>query len=152
MLGLLLLCTCPVVLAVINSIPSSCQARYNDQFNASIPYTYASHQNPSTTRSTMSTRDHQFDQPPWWTSSIHGYLADNNITCTSAKPMQGGHSTYIWKLENFSVANAQQHVSCNQCILKYPERWNQTLSDKRALWSHPSACLMRYTQQTELSL
>jgi hypothetical protein len=35
--------------------------------------------------------------------------------------MQGGHSTYIWKLENFSVANAQQHVSCNQCILKYAD-------------------------------
>lgn len=43
--------------------------------------------------------------PRLWAGGIDQYLTDNNITCTSATPIETGTSCYIWRLDGFSHPN-----------------------------------------------
>ncbi|OBR03048.1 hypothetical protein CH63R_14274 [Colletotrichum higginsianum IMI 349063] len=50
----------------------------------------------------MSTETKPPANPRHWAGGIDQYLADNNITCTSATPIEAGTSCYIWRLDGFS--------------------------------------------------
>ncbi|KAF1949746.1 hypothetical protein CC80DRAFT_540036 [Byssothecium circinans] len=50
----------------------------------------------------MPTATNPPSNPRLWAGGIDQYLTDNNITCTSATPIDAGTSCYIWRLNGFS--------------------------------------------------
>ncbi|KAF5017644.1 hypothetical protein F66182_10409 [Fusarium sp. NRRL 66182] len=53
--------------------------------------------------------------PSHWSGGIDQYLADNNITCTLATPIEAGTSCYLWRLDGFSHPD---HSPAEPAVLK----------------------------------
>lgn len=92
-------------------------------------------------------------QPRGWTvtESVDDYLAKHKIPYTTATPLTGGHSAYVWRIDGY-----YDHSTKNKgepCVLKYAEETakgapqltldaNRMLFEARAMESQPvaSAC------------
>lgn len=64
------------------------------------------------------------DQPRSWNQSIDQYLDKNDIHCAEIKPMMGGMSAYVWKLEGYirdpnSSKASQRRPMKEPCVMKY---------------------------------
>ncbi|KAF2210120.1 hypothetical protein CERZMDRAFT_99811 [Cercospora zeae-maydis SCOH1-5] len=75
------------------------------------------------------------EQPPSWQKSVHEYLAENDLKCQKATPLQGGASAYIWKLEGLagqeSCSRPKSHLrSVSQaCIMKYGDETAKSVAE-----------------------
>lgn len=89
-------------------------------------------------------------QPRGWTvtESVEDYLAKHNIPYTTATPLAGGHSAYVWRIDGFFDSSTKDKGQ--PCVLKYAEEVakgapqftmdaNRMLFEARALESRPVA-------------
>ena len=62
-------------------------------------------------------------QPRGWTQTVDEYLADHGIPYTSATPLPGGISAYVWRIEGYykDKATEKQNITEEPCVLKYAE-------------------------------
>ncbi|OHE97128.1 hypothetical protein CORC01_07569 [Colletotrichum orchidophilum] len=63
----------------------------------------------------MQTATNPPPNPRLWAGGIDQYLADNNITCTSATPIEAGTSCYIWRLDGLAHPD---HPPAEPAVLK----------------------------------
>lgn len=65
------------------------------------------------------------ERPPSWQKSVYEYLAENDLKCKKATPLQGGASAYIWKLEGLAPEKPSSRPTLpsrsisQACIMKY---------------------------------
>jgi hypothetical protein len=113
-------------------------------------------------------------QPQSWKHSVYEYLAQNNVKCSSATPLEGGHSTYIWRLENVHILRKNDvgsTIISDKCVLEFAESTSKLNHipfpperlqwESRALNSHvvgqacalePSVCVSRTLFATKQAL
>jgi tRNA A-37 threonylcarbamoyl transferase component Bud32 len=62
-------------------------------------------------------------QPRGWTQTVDEYLADHGISYTSATPLPGGISAYVWRIEGYykHQATEKDNLTDEPCVLKYAE-------------------------------
>ena len=67
------------------------------------------------------------EQPPSWHQSVYSYLDSYNLKCRKATPLQGGASTYIWKIEGLTKhdsglgSSPVEGAVSDACVLKYAD-------------------------------
>lgn len=62
-------------------------------------------------------------QPRGWTQTVDEYLAENGISYTSAAPLAGGISAYVWRIDGYykSQTGKKHKMIEEPCVLKYAE-------------------------------
>jgi len=65
----------------------------------------------------------QTRQPRNWTQTVDEYLADNGISYSSATPMPGGISAYVWRIEGYYKNRSTDihNMIEEPCVLKYAD-------------------------------
>jgi hypothetical protein len=62
----------------------------------------------------------QPSQPKGWDTTVDDYLTRHDINYTSATPLQGGYSAYVWRVDGYQDPSSKKQRR-EPCVLKYAD-------------------------------